>query len=58
MPNRITKAEVLDWFRDLIGDSLRGDKIAKQQAWNDYTDSLCKDGIITNWQYNNWSNPF
>ncbi len=22
--------------------------------WNDYTDSLCKEGDITDWQYHNW----
>ena len=30
---------------------------ARREAWNDWTDSLCKDGIISEWQYNNWSHP-
>lgn len=34
------------------------DRIARWEAWNDYTDSLCKDGMITPWQYENWANPY
>ena len=33
------------------------DKPLRDQAWNDYTDALCKDGKITDWQYNNWIHP-
>ena len=28
---------------------------ARREAWNDWTDQLCKDGEISDWQYNNWS---
>ena len=61
---RITKKEVVAQFRELWADTVandpswRGDTIAKRTAFNDYTDSLCKDGIITTYQYENWSNPF
>jgi len=61
---RTTKKEVVAQFRELWADLLasepswRGDSIAKRTAFNDYTDTLCKDGIITNYQYENWSNPF
>ena len=34
------------------------DYIAIREAWNDWTDFLCKEGRITDWQYNNWSNPY
>lgn len=34
------------------------DRIAQWEAWNNYTDSLCKDGLITDWQYHNWANPY
>ena len=34
------------------------DKPARAEAWNNFTDSLCEDGQITNKQYNNWTNPF
>jgi hypothetical protein len=28
---------------------------ARSEAWNDWTDSLCKCGQISDWQYANWS---
>ena len=61
---RYTKAQVLEQFRynwkvaTLSNPSLKGDRIAKYYAWNDYTDMLCKDGDITMNQYESWSNPF
>jgi hypothetical protein len=36
----------------------RNDKPAIHEAWNDYTDSLQKDGLITASQYHNWVGPF
>tara|TARA_Y100000004_G_scaffold65258_1_gene73300 strand:+ start:317 stop:463 length:147 start_codon:yes stop_codon:yes gene_type:complete len=38
--------------------SLRGDSIAKREAFNNYVDALNKDGIVTDSQAFNWSNPF
>lgn len=38
--------------------SYKGDVCAKREYWNNYTDSLCKDGMITDSQYDNWTNPF
>jgi hypothetical protein len=35
----------------------KNDKPAKRQAWNDFTDMLCKDGEITYNQYQNWTQP-
>ena len=29
-----------------------------QLMWADYVDSLCKDGQITQRQFDNWSTPF
>ena len=29
----------------------------RREAWSNYTDFLCKDGQISDWQYNNWSQP-
>jgi len=61
---KMTKVEVVASFRELWSDVVasdpmwRGDKIAKRCAFNDYTDTLCKDGMITTYQYENWSNPF
>lgn len=37
---------------------LQNDKIALREAWNVYTDNLCKNRRITEKQYNNWANPF
>ena len=28
---------------------------ARREAWNNWTDSLCKEKIISDWQYENWS---
>jgi len=31
---------------------------ARCEAWNNWTDALCKEGQITVKQYNEWANPF
>jgi len=60
----MTKADVLVQFRELWRDavrarpSLRGDDVARREAWNDYTDALQKDGLISTRQYDTWSGPF
>ena len=59
----MTKVEVVASFREMLKDSptgtlLRGDSIAKRCAFNDYVDSLNKDGLVTDYQAYNWSNPF
>ena len=33
------------------------DTIASSEEWNNWTDSLCKAGRISDWQYENWSHP-
>ena len=30
---------------------------ARRETWNNWTDSLCKDGQISDWQYMKWSHP-
>ena len=30
---------------------------ARSEAWNNWTDSLCKSGAISDWQYENWDHP-
>ena len=30
---------------------------ARCEAWNDWTDMLCKDSQISEWQYMNWTHP-
>lgn len=60
----MTKVQVLSDFRSYWQDviemepSYKGDVCAKREYWNNYTDSLCKDGMITDSQYDNWTNPF
>lgn len=58
---KMTKVEVIaecrDTFRE-FPELFRGDTTAKREYWNNYTDSLCKAGMISNHQYNTWSNPF
>ena len=55
----MTKAEALKDFRQLIKTfGRRGDATAKREDWNNYTDALCKEGLITLKQYENWGQPF
>ena len=59
----MTKAEAVQNFRDLWKRETKGsrfyyDTIAKREAFNNYTDSLCKEGKITLKQYESWGNPF
>jgi len=28
---------------------------ARREEWNNWTDALCKSHIISDWQYENWS---
>ena len=59
MPKKLTKAEALKDFRQLFKTfGKRGDAIAKREDWNNYTDWLCKAGLITQKQYENWGQPF
>ena len=30
---------------------------ARSEAWNNWTDGLCTDEQISDWQYENWSQP-
>jgi len=30
---------------------------ARHEAWNNWTDSLCQNEQISDWQYENWSHP-
>ena len=60
---KMTKVEVVAAFRRMLKDSptgtlLRGDRIAKREAFNNYVDMLNKDGLVTDYQAYNWSNPF
>jgi len=60
--SNMTKQQALQDFKENVLPAVKQqyphDKHAVIQAWNDYTDSLCKDRQITAKQYHNWSNPF
>ena len=61
---KMTKKQAVQQFRESWADfvandsSWRGDSIAKRCAFNDYVDMLNKDGLVTDHQAYNWSNPF
>jgi len=57
MRKYMTKSEALDLF--LIFDRApRGDKAWRRKEWGIFTDLMCKDGQISQKQYDNWTNPF
>ncbi len=64
MNYKMTKKDAVQQFRWDWSDFLksnphfRGDSIAKRCAFNDYVDGLNKDGLVTDYQAYNWSNPF
>ena len=60
----MTKKDVVQQFRWDWSDFLksnpnfRGDSIAKRCAFNDYVDSLNKDGLVTDYEAYNWRTHF
>jgi hypothetical protein len=62
----VTKREALREFRELILPEVkrkyeadgRVDRIARAEAWSNWTDALCKDGRITPHQDRTWRNPY
>lgn len=57
----MTKTKAVQDFKEMFAEtlkSLRGDTIAKNELWWDYADSLCKQGYITEVQYDSWSSPY
>ena len=61
---RLSKKQAVQQFRwdwsDFLksNPSWRGDKVAKRCAFNDFVDALNKDGLVSDYQAYNWSNPF
>mgnify|MGYP003644666296 FL=1 len=33
------------------------DYVARSESFSNYADMLCKNGDISDWQYNNWTHP-
>ena len=49
--------DILPFVRDEYEEDGEPDWPARRESWNNWTDSLCKDGQISDWQYANWSQP-
>lgn len=61
MKRKYTKAEIVREFKGAMATNLeilKGDPIAKRELWFAWTDMLCKEGYITEKQYNTWASPF
>jgi len=57
----MTKKDAVQMFLEMWSEQTvysKNDTIAKITEWNDFTDSLNRNGDITDKQYANWSNPF
>jgi hypothetical protein len=59
----MTKAEAQHEFKVYVLPAVverygPGDKVAVREAWNDWTDALCKERRITLKQYESWDNPY
>ena len=53
----MTKQEALRYFRENIQPHVGPDSTSIRTAWNDWTDSLQRDGQITMRQYETWLGP-
>ena len=61
----MTFAQACEYFTDTILPLIQEqfeqdgipDYIARSEEWNNWTDALCKDGEISDWQYENWGHP-
>tara|TARA_B100000700_G_scaffold285527_1_gene339603 strand:+ start:125 stop:298 length:174 start_codon:yes stop_codon:yes gene_type:complete len=49
--------EILPFVKEQYEQDGEIDWPARREAWNNWTDSLCQDGLISDWQYDNWSHP-
>ena len=57
---KLTKRQVLLELKEMFKNmpETKGDSVMKREIFNNYTDQLCKDGLISNYQYDSWTNPF
>ena len=62
----LTKKKALFYFKETILPAVKFkheyngqiDIPARREAWNDFTDRLFKDGLISEKQLDTWYNPF
>lgn len=52
------RLEILPHVRETYEQDGKVDAVARREAWNNWTDSLCKGRQITSRQYDTWDNPF
>ncbi len=65
LPTVIIRADAINMWRDGILPFIQAefeadgvpDYPARSESFNNWTDMLCKDGRISEWQYNNWTHP-
>ena len=48
-------SEILPHMQTIYEQDGVPDWPARSETWNNWTDSLCKGGQISDWQYENWS---
>lgn len=58
----MTKKQAIECFREALGQQqdyskLMRDKCMMREAWGNFTDILCKDGDISQKQYDTWTYP-
>jgi len=63
MNDYLTDEQVINMFEDgilphVVEQYGKDDEVAIRTAFNDYTDALCKDGLISDKQYNDMENPY
>ena len=49
--------EEIPWIREQYEQDGEIDYVARCTVWNDWTDMLCKNNEISDWQYENWEHP-
>lgn len=61
----MTKREAIREFNETVLPTIKArerpgkpDMSARREAWNNWTDALCKEGRITAKQYDSWDGPF
>ena len=54
---RTFEDEVLPHIQEQFEQDGEPDYVARSEEWNNWTDMLCKNGDISEWQYDNWSHP-
>jgi len=61
----MTKVQTVELFKEAVLPTViatherfgRKDTGARCEAWAFFTDGLCRDGQITDWQHMNWVTP-